>query len=473
MKDPILYWNAVAMEANRVAHTVVDAREAAARGPIGSSRAMAIVHLAMHDAYFSIVPAPHGTYLWQAPTPPAEADVDAAVAAAAMITLTTLYPAQKSMLDRAHAEAGLSGPGIAQGHRHGTKVAKAILGSRSQDPSTGDEGHVASLAPTAHRVDPINPGQGYHAPNYGARASCFAVTSRHRLDPPPGPGDLLYEEAFDEVKAKGAAGVTSAAGSTHTARTPEETLIGFFWAYDGAQQIGTPPRLFNQIVRAVAASRENTVSENARLFALVNVAMGDAGILAWDCKYENDLWRPVVGIREHDQSMGPTAVAGSSLDSDCDPFWTPLGAPRTNELGAKSFSPPFPAYPSGHATFGAAALQMTRLFYGESSNGPDSLADGLAFVSDELNGVSVDSSGVIRPRHVRGFPGGLWQMIEENGRARVYLGVHWAFDAFATAANGDMDLSRNIGGVPLGLTIAKDLWTNGLKAANAAGARLV
>lgn len=54
-------------------------------------------------------------------------------------------------------------------------------------------------------------------------------------------------------------------------------------------------------------------------------------------------------------------------------------------------------------------------------------------------------------------------MIEENGRSRVYLGVHWVFDAFAVDNNNNIDLSRNIGGVPLGLTIAEDIFQDGMK----------
>ncbi|HBY78259.1 MAG TPA: hypothetical protein DEG47_14935, partial [Cyanobacteria bacterium UBA11148] len=98
---------------------------------------------------------------------------------------------------------------------------------------------------------------------------------------------------------------------------------------------------------------------------------------------------------------------------------------------AKNFPPPFPAYPSGHATFGAAAFHITRLFYGVSDRNNDNLFDGLTFVSDEFNGISRDNKGTVRPKHVRSFPGGLWQMIVENGLSRVYLGVHWVFDAFA------------------------------------------
>src|SRR5205807_363152 len=103
----------------------------------------------------------------------------------------------------------------------------------------------------------------------------------------------------------------------------------------------------------------------ARLFAFLNAAMADAGILAWDQKYIHNFWRPVVGIREHDKSMGPGATqADNNISNDCDTSWLPLGSPRTNRIG-KNFTPPFPAYPSGHATFGAAAFHIARLFYNQ------------------------------------------------------------------------------------------------------------
>ena len=93
---------------------------------------------------------------------------------------------------------------------------------------------------------------------------------------------------------------------------------------------------------------------------------------------------------------------------------------------------------------------------------PDNLAAGLSFVSDELNGINRDNTGTVRPRSPRTYSGGLWQMIKENSRSRVFLGLHWIFDGFAVDANGDIDLSRNVGGVPLGLSIADDIATNGL-----------
>jgi hypothetical protein len=84
--------------------------------------------------------------------------------------------------------------------------------------------------------------------------------------------------------------------------------------------------------------------------------------------------------------------------------------------------------------------------------------------SDELNGVTRDNMGSIRPKHVRAFnKGGLWQIIVENGLSRIYLGVHWSFDAFALKTNGDPDLTKTeIGGVALGLKIAKDIFSTGM-----------
>src|SRR5215216_4577799 len=97
MGDAITYWNSVAQEANRVTHTTGDLRESGARGPAGSSRAFAIVHFAMHDAYFSIQPSgTFGTYLASLPTPLPGASAEAAIAAAAHASLSALYPAQKA-----------------------------------------------------------------------------------------------------------------------------------------------------------------------------------------------------------------------------------------------------------------------------------------------------------------------------------------------------------------------------------------
>jgi len=471
--DAVLYWNRVALDAVRTTATTLNPLEEQSSGPVGSARALAIVHLAMHDAHFTINPAAHGPYLTMPPNPMPGADVDAAIAAAAHACLTELFPAQKASFDDAHQNAGLNGSGVGKGHAHGLAIAQQILAARASDPGVGDEGYAGSVARYAHRPDPSNPTQGFYAPNYGSHSSCFAATKRFTLVKPPTGGDPLYTRAFQEVQAKGITPElmgTLPAGAAR--RTAEETLIGVFWAYDDAKKLGNPPRLYNQILRKIAIHRNNNLQKNARLFALVNVALADAGILSWDEKYFHNLWRPVLGVREHDESMGFVTQPTNALDAGCDPNWLPLGAQRTNQPGRPNFTPPFPSYPSGHATLGSAAFQTIRRFYGVHADGPDNLLQGLSFVSDEWNGTNTDNNGVVRSRHERKYPRGLWQMIEENGRSRVYLGVHWVFDAFAVDAAGKMDLSQNIGGVPLGLNVANDLHDNGLKASAAAPPRL-
>lgn len=466
--DAILYWNEVSLEANRVSHTNGKGEQT---GPTLSSRALAIVHLAMYDAFAGVSGNPPDLPHYLTPGPVPGASVDAAVAAAAHATLSSLFPSQAPFFDLIFAGVGdPSNPG----HAFGLTVAQQILADRAGDPNASASGYMTSPARGRHRPDPDNPGQGLHAPFYGAQSKGFAITARHELAAPPFDNNE-YKDALREVRGKGIAPELMGTLPPHIkARTVDETLIGVFWGYDGAAEVGTPPRLYSQVVRRVAIARNNSVADNARLFAFVNVAMADAGILAWDQKYIHDFWRPVVGIREHDKSMGPAATqADNNISNNCDSSWLPLGAPNSNRLG-KNFTPNFPAYPSGHATFGAAAFHITRLFYGVSTGDrarddvfKDLMSNDLDFVSDEFNGVTTDNKGAVRPRHLRNFADGFWQMIEENGRSRIDLGVHWVFDAFVVKDDGTPDLPRTdaagklFGGVPLGLQIAEDIFQAG------------
>lgn len=488
----ILYWNAVALEANRISHTKKPMEQA---GPTLSARALAIVHLAMYDAYGGFVPFAQGSYLTTPPTPPALPTgvtpvqaAEAAVAGAAMTTLSALFKTQKDFFQEKLLEFG---GGWSAGFAYGVAVAEAVLKARENDPDASDAGYAPSKAPGRHRPDPDNARQGFYAPFYGAGTRLFATKSRFRLAPPPflkgSTYDPDYVAAARQVRSKGIA--PELMGTLPTPahrRTALETLIGLYWGYDGAAGLGTPPRLYNQIVRLVVEQKKATTdADHARLFALVNAAMADAGILAWENKYDHDFWRPVVGLREYDTSMGPaTTTPGQNLSDDQDAGWLPLGAPASNALNAeyatkvhgpypcnesnpgvvKNFTPNFPAYPSGHATFGAAALHSTRLFFKVPAGDrqADDLLKKVGFVSEEFNGKTQDNRGTVRPNHLRGFKGGLWDMIIENGASRVYLGVHWSFDAFAGSLDKP-DLDENIGGVRLGLDIAEAIEKDGLK----------
>src|SRR6185503_1011827 len=121
--------------------------------------------------------------------------------------------------------------------------------------------------------------------------------------------------------------------------------------------------LYNQIAVQIADQMGSSELETARLLALVNVAMADAGMAVWESKYYYDFWRPITGIRESDFGFGPTASGDGNSATAGDPSFRPLGAPASNLTGP-NFTPPFPAYPSGHAGFGGALFQTLRRFYG-------------------------------------------------------------------------------------------------------------
>jgi hypothetical protein len=431
--DTLRYWNQVAVDASGLDHTPPAAGEdrgfGEQLGPGRSGRAMAIVHIAMFDAVNAIV----GGYQSYTgiPRAPRSASIDAAIAQAAHDTLIAVFPSQRARLDELLANdlTQIRGDWSAQrqGIRVGRRAAAAILAMRENDGSPGADPQmesewVTSDEPGRWRQDPIGQSPIALGAKWG-EVQPFVLRSgrQFRAPPPPSMESEAYTRAYNEAKALGGDGVT-----TPTERTAEQTQIGIFWAYDGTPSLCAPPRLYNQIV-ATVSERSNKVIELARLFALANVAMADAGIAVWESKYRYEFWRPVTAIREADEGAGPTGAGDGNPATLGDPDFTPLGAPASN-LSGPNFTPPFPAYPSGHAGFGGALFQILRRFYG---------ADRVAFtfVSDELNGVTVGNDGQVRPYAPRSFDS-FSEAEEENGQSRIYLGIHWEFDKTAGIAQG-------------------------------------
>jgi vanadium chloroperoxidase len=429
-------WNEVAVEALRVDFSTrnkddrKDRYVQAQPGPAMSSRALAIIHLAIHDGYYALKDR---TRLWsKLDVGATTGDPTVSMAGAAYTALVALYPAQEDPTFKA-ALAGVDQQ--SEAFKLGVKAGEAVLQARRFDPTNASR-YFPLKVDGSHNVDWTNPTQGFDGPSYG-QSTPFAAHSGHRLDPHPALKSQGYKDALDQVIKIGVA-----VGST---RTQTETDIGTFWAYDGAVEIGTPPRLYNQILRKLVEEKfaaQMTEQNCVDLLTLFNVAMGDAAIFAWREKYRFEFWRPVLG-------------AGKVVDK-----WTPLGSPRTNlkDDSPDTFTPNFPAYPSGHATFGGAAFHVLRRFLVEKFHFKDA-GLGFQFKSDEVNGTSKPHGSDAPRREVTRTYDSLAQIIHENARSRLYLGVHWVFDSFdASDDNASGVYKQNVGGVPLGLSIAEDIF---------------
>jgi hypothetical protein len=425
--DPILEWNAVALEVNRVSYSGGVVNDEI--GPTRSSRALAIEHVAMFDAWNSIHHE-FTPYLVEAPNARGASD-EAAVAQAAHDTLLAMYPHQQAFIDTALSQSLASLRDDASERRGievGRYVAEHILAARADDGSQIPGEYIPDGQPGHHTVDPLNPDQGFLTPAWGG-VQTFGIQSTDQIPTRTVP-DLLspeYTAAFNQVKALGE--------MDSSVRTTDQTEIGIFWGYDVARGLGDPPRLYNQIVRVIAQQENNSVGDNARLFALVNIAMADAGIQCWGVKYRDIFWRPIVAIRRADETGNPDTMAQAD--------WQPLGAPRSNPLPSETvnFTPPFPAYTSGHATFGGAAFKTLANFYQTDDM---NFSIPFTFISDEFNGVTrdihdsipdliIDHVRQILPRHYVSFS----QAAAENASSRIFLGIHWRFDALEGVSAGD------------------------------------
>jgi hypothetical protein len=433
--DSLHRWNLIAINASGLDHTPVPAGDprifGQQLGPGRSARAMAIVHIAMADAV-SALRGGFQSYTGVTARATNTMSLEAAISQGAHDTLVAMFSSQAAGFD-ALLTADLArirdtAAQKAKGRALGRQIAAAVLEMRANDGAQIPEPHVGVDYFTSDlaghwRQDPISLIPLALGAHWGeCRPFVLQTTDQFRTPPPPAMTSPEYTMAFNEAKNFGGDGV-----HTPTQRTAEQTFAGTFWAYDGTPSLCAPPRLYNQIAVQIADQRRLNTVQLARLLALMNVALADTGMTAWESKFHWDFWRPIGGIRESDAGTGPSGTGDGNPDTVGDPSFMPLGAPASNLTGP-NFTPPFPSYPSGHAAFGGALFQVLRRFYG-SDDIP------FRFVSDEFNGVTIDNGGNVRPYMPRYFTQ-LSQAEEENGQSRIYLGIHWAFDKTEGIAQG-------------------------------------
>jgi hypothetical protein len=385
--DVITDWNAAALRAIRADRTPSP----------NASRALAILHASIYDAVNGIIRS-HEAYFVPSRVVPASASPEAAAAAAAHRASSALFPAHAGTFDELYAQslsAVPDGPHKSRAIAWGESVADDILVWRAGDNSDATVAPPASGQPGDWQPTPPL-FASYLLPQWGFVVPFVMPAGSHfRPAGPPALTSARFTADYNEVKALG-----PAVGSS---RTPEQDLIARFWA-DGAGT-ETPPGHWNSIAQSVAAAQGNTLEQNARLFALLNVAMADAAICAWEAKYSFNWWRPVTAIRNGDFDGNPDTVA--------DPAWSSF-----------IVTPPFPDYVSGHSTFSVAAATVLARFFG---------TDAIAFStgSDFLPGVTRDfasfSAAAVEAALSRLYGGIHYRSANEDGlRAGIDIG-DWAF----------------------------------------------
>lgn len=368
--DVVIDWNEAALETIRARNTP----------PPVAARNLAILHVAVYDAVNGIRRT-HESYLVR-DRAPARASVQSAASTAARVALVALYPGDQATFDTLDSSVQSAiPPGVSRerGIAWGTRVAGEILAARADDGSTATAPFPGSEEPGLWRPT-ISFGSVVRPallPLWG-QVTPFALRNGVQFRPPAPPrlNSRRYAAEVNFVKNFGAL--------DSTARTVEQTEIARFWGYGPGS--ATPAGHWNQIAQVVARSEGNSLAGNARLFALLNIAMADAAIVSWDCKYLYNYWRPITAIQLADTDGNPATFA--------DPAWEPLLA-----------TPPFPEYTSGHSTFsGAAAVALAYFFR----------RDRIAFSagSDDLPGVT---------RFYDSFS----DAALESGMSRIYGGIHF------------------------------------------------
>lgn len=357
--DVILDWNEIALA------QVVKAQQGAQVG----SRTMAIVHLAMFDAV-NAVECGYAPYAFQGANRDASPEV--AAASAAHRTLMALLPAaQLPEVEEAFTAALLQYPNDA------SKQAGIELGEQAGDACVLARKDDGTGAPNTYRP---RTKPGVYIPTALPAASEWPYVKPFMLEdaaqfrpaPPPALASDVWARDYEEIRTLG--------GKQSTARTAEQTETAQFWSVVG-------PPAYNPVVRALAVANPASLLDNARLFAIVNMAAVDAFIAVFDAKYAYEFWRPITAIRNGDFDENEATLV--------EPAWVPL-----------IDTPMHPEYPCAHCIASASVAAVLEASFG----------------SGEVAPISMTSAATPGVTHT-------WTRLtdyaEEVRNARIWAGVHY------------------------------------------------
>lgn len=438
------------------------------------SRELAMIHLAMFDA----VNAVDGRYQSYAPAPaandPTYAGANAEVAAiwaAHDVSSAVFQNSNPVILSRIQSKtntdlsdsryAGLSQSTLNASKALGQFAAQQILTMRANDHSTdvvsypddpANPGSTTTIKTFGHyRMDQFSNGAQLPAaaPQWGT-VTPFALTSGNQFRPagPPAFTSKAYATAVQEIRQLGDRrryDATQYPGGKLPLDVAKDLRTAFFWAEKGLSADGTkvqtgtltPGGQWNTIATAAIGNRPMSLSDSARLYALLNIGLADAAISAWETKYTYDLWRPIHAVR-----LAATDPSDPNYNPDLQPAagdrpwgdWLPM-IPTSNH----------PEYISGHSTFSGAAAEILTGLLGQ--NGIQFTIVGDDALTIDANGLP-DPNGTKESRTYTSF----WDAAQEAGRSRILGGIHYQFsnlDGLATGRSvGDWVLANSLAPVP-------------------------
>ena len=377
--DVVLDWNVIML------NTI------GSQNPFAQARFAAITQTAVFEAVKAIT-GQYDPYLGTIAAPPG-ASAEAAAVAAAHGVLKNYFPASGASLDAARVNslaAIANGQAKDDGIAVGEAAAAAMIADRASD---------GSAPPQFYMPPSTNPGEWQPTPPpctaaggillHWRNVTPFGIQSseQFRSAPPPALTSGKYTRDYNEVKEVGA--VSSAA------RPQDRTDVARYFA------VAVPVHVWSQAISQVSVAQSKSLSENARAFALLTMAISDGLVSSMETKYHYVFWRPYTAIRAGDTDGNPR--------TDPDPIWTTLIP-----------TPCFPSYPSAHASGSYAGRAIAAKIFGSGGHNITLSHPGIPGVTLYYTKFS--------------------QITDDIDDARVFGGIHFRFDQEAGAHQG-----RNVG----------------------------